>query len=425
MTPIWRGITAAALAGLLFAVYWLFGPPSARPGEDIASGPEVPAAAVPAAPAETENTAQTEAPEAETVQAEERVAALPLAEAEPAESAEEPDTTAPATTAEPAPDAPAASDPQPIERKSSAEFDIVRVEPGGATLIAGRSVPGAGIKLTVDGKTAGEATADTSGNFVMFLNLGASDTPRVLALTETWLDGTELDAEASVILGPIAPAEVVVAAPTPSRETQETQDVAATEPEAEAEESAEVSAAVQPEAETEEPAIAFVPDPVAPITGDAPATEPTPEIATPAAPTVFIADETGVRVLQSAGDVPDALTNVSIDSISYDAAGEVALSGRATGSSLVRVYLNNSLLIEADIGPGGQWRTDLPDVDTGTYTLRVDEVNASGDVISRAETPFRREAIAAIRSIEQETEMSLAPVSLITVQPGNTLWGIA
>ncbi|MEP1651141.1 MAG: LysM peptidoglycan-binding domain-containing protein, partial [Paracoccaceae bacterium] len=133
----------------------------------------------------------------------------------------------------------------------------------------------------------------------------------------------------------------------------------------------------------------------------------------------------GIRVLQSAGDLPEALTNVSIDSISYDAEGEVALAGRSTGAALVRVYLNNALLIEADIGAGGQWRTELPDVDTGTYTLRVDEVNAAGEVVSRAETPFRRESIAAIRSIEEESEMSIAPVSLITVQPGNTLWGIA
>jgi hypothetical protein len=171
------------------------------------------------------------------------------------------------------------------------------------------------------------------------------------------------------------------------------------------------------------------------------ATEPAPELAAatdapetpqpnsqPAAPTVLLADDEGVRVVQSSGDQPRAMTNVSIDAITYDAVGDVALSGRAVGTSRVQVYLDNRPLTSAPIGDGGQWRIDLPEVDSGTYTLRVDELDAEGAVISRAETPFRREAVADIQALEQErraAEAEIAPVSLITVQPGNTLWGIA
>ena len=91
----------------------------------------------------------------------------------------------------------------------------------------------------------------------------------------------------------------------------------------------------------------------------------------------------------------------------------------------MRVYLNNRPLVDAEIGEGGQWRTELPDVDTGTYTLRVDELDSEGSVVSRAETPFRREAVEAIQALDTAPRTELAPVSLITVQPGNTLWGIA
>ncbi|MEP2204192.1 MAG: hypothetical protein ABJI65_15130, partial [Tateyamaria sp.] len=304
------------------------------------------------------------------------------------------------------------------DRRSSAEFDIVRVEPGGSTLIAGRTAPGAAVRLMMDGKEAGSAIADGTGNFVMFSELGPSNGPRILTLSETAADGTELEAQASVILGPIQPAVVT---------SEPTEDVASSETALAAEQ--EAVSETQPEAVSDEPVIAAAPEIQieAPNANEAPAIEAAPDIVAvaPASPTVLVADETGIRVLQSAGDLPEALTNVSIDSISYDAEGEVALAGRSTGAALVRVYLNNALLIEADIGAGGQWRTELPDVDTGTYTLRVDEVNAAGEVVSRAETPFRRESIAAIRSIEEESEMSIAPVSLITVQPGNTLWGIA
>ena len=146
---------------------------------------------------------------------------------------------------------------------------------------------------------------------------------------------------------------------------------------------------------------------------------------TPTAPTVLLADSDGVRVLQSGGDVPQVLSNVSIDAISYDDEGEVALSGRSTGQSTVRVYLNNRPILETDIGDDGQWRAELPDVDTGTYTLRVDEIDASGTVVSRAETPFRREPVEAIQALDTTDGTERAPVALITVQPGNTLWGIA
>jgi nucleoid-associated protein YgaU len=91
----------------------------------------------------------------------------------------------------------------------------------------------------------------------------------------------------------------------------------------------------------------------------------------------------------------------------------------------VRVYLDNQPLIDVEIGADGQWRTELPEVDTGTYTLRVDELNEEGRVVSRAETPFRRESVEAIQALENAPATSIAPVSLITVQPGNTLWGIA
>ncbi|NNE82162.1 MAG: LysM peptidoglycan-binding domain-containing protein [Silicimonas sp.] len=298
--------------------------------------------------------------------------------------------------------------------KSEAEFDIVRVEPGGSTVVAGRGVPGAVIKLYMDGELAAESTADAGGGFVLFAELGASDEPRVLTLSETWLDGTTTEAPASVILAPVA--EVMVAEAPPEEAPE-------AEPEAEAEAEPEVSAD-PPEA----PVVDATED--APETGtvDVASVDDNPDLeenSVPAAPTVLLADETGVRVLQNSGDQPEAMSNVSIDTISYDAEGEVSLAGRATGTTAVRVYLNNQPLIEAEVGEGGQWRTELPDVDTGTYTLRVDELNAEGEVISRAETPFLREPVEQIQALDTRPTTDIAPVSLITVQPGNTLWGIA
>lgn len=290
------------------------------------------------------------------------------------------------------------------EAVSDATFDIVRVEPGGSTVLAGRADPGSTVRLFLDGTEIATAEADASGGFVMFAEVGPSQSGRILTLTETGRDGRAREASASVILAPVAVGPVVAAEEAGASESGEEQTaVSAETPQIPVDETSEVVVA-----------------PGADAPSDRPATTP-PQ---PAAPTVLLADNSGVRVLQNAGDQPEAMSNVSIDSISYDATGEVALSGRATGQSSVRVYLDNEPLVEADIGADGQWQIDLPEIDTGTYTLRVDELDESGSVVSRAETPFRRESVEAIQALDSGTT-ALAPVSLITVQPGNTLWGIA
>lgn len=140
----------------------------------------------------------------------------------------------------------------------------------------------------------------------------------------------------------------------------------------------------------------------------------------PVQPRVVIADDTGVRVLQSGGP-PEAADRVVIDSISYDPGGEVILAGRGKPDSFVRVYLDNSQVITAAIAGDGQWRTDLPDVDKGIYTLRIDEIDSGGRVTSRTETPFLREDAGALAAQVAPPAAGLS----VTVQPGNTLWGIA
>jgi nucleoid-associated protein YgaU len=143
----------------------------------------------------------------------------------------------------------------------------------------------------------------------------------------------------------------------------------------------------------------------------------------PQAPTVLLSDAEGVRVLQTgAPEIPD---NVSVDAIAYDQTGNVILSGRATGAGSVRVYINNAPVLSTEVEADGRWRTPLPDIDTGVYTLRVDEIAADGSVASRMETPFQREPVQTILALVEEQEDLRQPVRLVTVQPGNTLWGIS
>lgn len=158
-----------------------------------------------------------------------------------------------------------------------------------------------------------------------------------------------------------------------------------------------------------------VTDPVA-VAGDAPNPAP-----------VLIADADGVRVLPNTPAQPELVDRIALDTITYDPSGEVLLAGRgAAPGGFVQVYLDNQPVTSSRISPSGQWRSDLPDVDQGIYTLRVDETDAGGVVQSRIETPFKKEDAAAVAAIlGAETAAEGFDVAFKTVQPGATLWAIA
>ncbi|MDA0319522.1 MAG: LysM peptidoglycan-binding domain-containing protein [Proteobacteria bacterium] len=139
-------------------------------------------------------------------------------------------------------------------------------------------------------------------------------------------------------------------------------------------------------------------------------------------PLVVIAGKDGVKVVQSSKQ--NSSQDVSVDAISYDETGEVSLTGRGKPSQIVRIYLNNMPISTAAMDATGQWSTALSEIDAGIYTLRVDELDKTGNVVSRLETPFKRERrqdLAAYMTSVDEP----ARINVVTVQPGNTLWAIA
>jgi nucleoid-associated protein YgaU len=120
------------------------------------------------------------------------------------------------------------------------------------------------------------------------------------------------------------------------------------------------------------------------------------------------------------------MATVALDAISYNDAGEVFLAGRATGGGTVQVYIDNVAVAVDRVDDSGAWDSGLPDVPPGIYTMRVDQVADDGTVISRIETPFQREAPAALAAaMADQTGDGFGGVAVKTVQPGNTLWAIA
>ncbi|MEM6761003.1 MAG: hypothetical protein AAF601_16130 [Pseudomonadota bacterium] len=178
------------------------------------------------------------------------------------------------------------------------------------------------------------------------------------------------------------------------------------------------TAATQPEAD----AATADPQPQTAATDTQPETEPqiVATAAPPATSPILRTTEDGVEVLNTTP--PEVLQNIEIDTISYSTAGRVQLSGRAQrDTALVRVYLDNKALADIAVDATGRWRGSLPQIATGVYTLRVDQIDAAGDVTSRVETPFKREDPAVLAAADDPA----APAKQITVQTGNTLWGIS
>ncbi len=273
------------------------------------------------------------------------------------------------------------------QQAKAPEFDTFRVNPDGSMVVAGRAEPGQIIDIILAREAIERVTADASGSFVAFPVAEPSDRPRKLSLVAD-PDGAAVSSATSYIVDAFA-----APAPPTVEPSQEEEQVAAA------------------------PAVTPAPEVVEPVV-----TPPPPPAAEP--PAVLEADADGVRVVQAPELEPPE--NVALDAITYNPTGEVQLSGRASGEGEVQIYIDNTPVTTSPVLEGGDWRTDLPDVDTGVYTLRIDELDDEGQVVSRIETPFKREEAEDVAAaLSDQTEEEGFEVAVKTVQPGATLWAIA
>lgn len=390
----------AIVVGLvaLGGVAWLLSPREAEaPAPQTLA--KVPVESAPQSPVVAATPAPDAAPETST--APDTPTAPAEAPAAPVEAPQQAQTdTPPPETPTPAPEAPVAAEPV------TPSFDVVRVAPDGAALVAGQAEPGAEVTVRLGATEAAKAVADARGQFVAQFDVAPGDAPQAMSLSSKDAQGAEAASTQTVIVSPVTAPE-----PTPAVE--------------------EVAAATPQPAETPAPA-----EPEQPV-AEAPAPAPA------QAPAVVLADESGVHVLQG-GAAPDQLV---IEAISYSATGAVVLSGRALPAAFVRLYLDNAELGTLQSGADGRWSATFDGIAPGIYTLRADEIDAEGKVIARTETPFKREAPAELAQVlapepapdaVPETEPTATPavetaqtasaaptVQVVTVQPGFTLWGIA
>jgi nucleoid-associated protein YgaU len=259
------------------------------------------------------------------------------------------------------------SAPADVEPGAAPTFDIVRIEPRGRAVMAGRAAPGAEVEIRSGDRLIDRARADQRGEWVV-----VPEEPLTRGVQELRLSA-RLDDRPAV-------------------------------------ESAEVLVVAIPDPPPPEPALRL-PDDVVPQVAAAPPAEQAFAVALPR-------EGPGKgRILQAPGRISGegALALVMVD---YDDAGRIRLSGEGTAGSALRIYVNNEPAGVTMVGPSGRWDAVLERaLSPGNYTLRLDQLGASGKPDARLETPFTRVGHPPVAGDVE--------VDYVIVQPGNSLWRIA
>lgn len=337
------------------------------------------------------------------------------------------------------------------------KLETVRIDDDGTALVAGIAYPGSILEILVDEKVVESITLGKDGNFAVIFDIELKDRPQVISLKS--IDGEIILVSDETMI--VAPKIVDVAQADRADKQIQKQSIgadnstdAANSQQATSQTTSDENSASDLSAKTalideveKGDDIDKAPDNAvvkADVINKTPqlaqpteekiekevqkilTTEPSSsEIASSGAekPTILLADNEGVKVVQ--GRVgPTVMTDVLFDTINYSKDGGVAVTGRGSPDSIVRFYLDNSPVTSTAVDQTGYWSADLSDVEAGVYTLRLDQLDQSGKVSSRIESPFKREDRNVLAD-QMKDIASPARINVITVQPGNTLWAIS
>lgn len=392
---IFTGLAVAAAVGLGAIIY-------SRQPPTIAEKPPEPAVAQPATPEKPAEATAEKKPEAVPVQPEQTA----KTETPAPETAPAPETKTPEAAPETA-KAPEPTEQPEAEAAAKPTFDTVRVEPDGGTLAAGQATPGADVTLKRNGEVVGQAQANAEGDWVVVteapLPKGASE----LSVEQKTADAGQavMSDQSIAVVVPANPTEkAIVALVEPGMPTQVLQKA---EPAATTEATpAKPAATAETEAKTGEQAAADA----TVASGEAPApaekaTEAAPEtktaLAEPSteAPKIEEPAAQAPAVEQPAAETPVARPGapISLDAVDYNSSGDIVFSGSAAPGSAVRVYVDNAAAGDALADQAGHWTfAGTQKIAPGGHSLRVDQIDGAGKVMSRVELPFVREEASRV-----------------------------
>lgn len=279
----------------------------------------------------------------------------------------------PAKTAEKGPDSPIAP-----------SFDLVRVEPDGESVIAGRAAPGATIELLRGDQVHARAVADASGLFAIVPPALPPGSHQV-ALQSIAPDGVRQRSEQSVtVVIDAGKGRPLVTLTSPDKPTVLLSNPEPPEPKVAETPKGEPNAAepktAEAKAEEAKPA-------------DAKSAEAKPAEAkpaeTPGAGSAAPQQQASATPEAAPAAQPAPRPEIKIESVETES-GKLFVSGLSAPGATVRLYLNETLIAPGGAGGDGKVSFSIGSgVKPGDYRIRLDDVDpVSGQVKSRAEVGF-------------------------------------
>ena len=323
------------------------------------------------------------------------IAALPDTPAPDAPA--QPQQAPPASAEVPLPADPETTDKQP--RLTAPSFDLVRAEPDGSVLVAGKAPSQATVEVLIGDTVLARTQAGAEGDFVIVLDEPLPPGDYMLTLRATTPDDeVALSTETAIVSVPETDdGQVLVMVEEPGQPAE-----LLTVPDA-PEVAADPAPPVEEVAAADEPAgeeVAAAPEPAPEAAEEEVAAAPAPEEPETAAPD------------------PAPVSSVVVEAVEIEG-GTVFVAGYADPDRTVRVYANALHLGDAVASPGGRFlveaRRELP---VGDYVIRADVLDENGSVLARAAVPFEREpgeSIAAVAVAPEpepeatEEEVAAAP----------------
>lgn len=249
-------------------------------------------------------------------------------------------------------------------------FDVVRVEPDGSVVVAGKAEPEASVEMLAGERVIGTAKADASGDFAIVLDKPLKPGDYQLTLRSSAPGAPAVaSAETAVVSIPETPSgQVLAMVETPGRASE-----VITAPQPAPQATAEPVKPAEP-SKSEEPVKSAQP---------AETPEQLPQQQAAAAPV----DATATAQPEQAPASAVAVQAVEIEG------KKIFVAGRAEPGRTVRVYANDMLLGEAKAAPNGRFLVETDrELPVGDYTIRADVLGDDGlQVIARAAVPFERE----------------------------------
>ena len=254
----------------------------------------------------------------------------------------------------------------------SPKFDLFSIDSSGLATIAGKGLAGQDLEIVLDGQVIAVVIPDDNGEFAIILDLGISNKPRSLVLRSRHKDGREVVSDETVLITPILETDeqdknIIVA--------EESSDANSDKPKVEEnnhEDEQQKNIIV-----AEESSDTVLDEPKVDENNDEDTIEinslnKTETVESKELDTsnvsVAIVSSKDLKVISPAVQTnAPKVSDVIIDAISYDAEGEVLLSGRGVVDQHIRIYVDNKPVKTRSIEADGTWSMDLQEIDAGVY----------------------------------------------------------